>query len=203
MKEVVKLPINTPVEVTLQFEDGKRVEGRYGDQVMYSLTDNRVMYVPLYVEQRLQELAIGAGEPLLLCKKVVKEGSRNRTEWSVRRAPQPPLAPANGTSAMDSVAPDATLDLRPLGPTDDSEIAARSEGETSDGHQTIALVPEKGNDTSVVEQPSGNSTAPMAQELALHTNSQHQRQDSAGGTRTEIVLASPDRKSTRLNSSHL
>src|ERR1035438_7026366 len=146
MKEVVKLPINTPVEVTLQFEDGKRVEGRYGDQVMYSLTDNRVMYVPLYVEQRLQELAIGAGEPLLLCKKVVKDGSRNRTEWSVRRAPQPPLAPANGTSAMDSVAPDATLDLRPLGPTDDSEIAARSEGETSDGHQTIALVPEKGSE---------------------------------------------------------
>src|ERR1035441_7468417 len=30
----------------------------------------------------------------------------------------------------------------------------------------------------------------MAQELALHTNSQHQRQDSAGGTSTEIVLAS-------------
>ena len=191
VKEVVKFSINTPVEVALQSEDGKHVEGRYGDQVMYSLADNRVMYVPLYVEQRLQELAIGAGEPLLLCTKVVKEGSRNRTEWSVRRAPQPPLAPANGTSAMDSVAPDATLDLRPLGPTDDSEIAARSEGETSDGHQTIALVPEKGNDTSVVEQPSGNSTAPMAQELALHTNSQHQRQDSAGGTRTEIVLASP------------
>jgi hypothetical protein len=96
VKEVVKFPINTPVEVTLQFEEGKRVEGRYGEQVMYSLADNRVMYVPLYVEQRLQELAIGAGEPLLLCKKVVKEGSRNRTEWSVKRAPQPPLAPANG-----------------------------------------------------------------------------------------------------------
>ena len=190
VKEVVKFLIDTPVEVTLQFEDGKRVEGRYGDQVMYSLTDNRVMYVPLYVEQRLQELAIGAGEPLLLCKKVVKEGSRNRTEWSVRRAPQPPLAPADGTSAMDVAASDATLDLRPLWPTDDSEIAARSEEGTSDEHHNAALVREETNHTSVVEQPSGNSTAPMAQELALHTNSQHQRQDSAGGTSTEIVLAS-------------
>ncbi|MGA8579453.1 MAG: hypothetical protein WB579_12285, partial [Bryobacteraceae bacterium] len=82
MKEVVKFPINTPVEVTLQSEEGKHVEGRYGDQVMYSLLDNRVMYVPLYVEQRFQELAIGAGEPLLLCKKQVKDGDRNRTEWS-------------------------------------------------------------------------------------------------------------------------
>ena len=31
------------------------------------------------------------------------------------------------------------------------------------------------------EQPSANSTAPMAQELALQTNHQHQRQDSAEG----------------------
>ena len=86
MNEVVKFPINTPVEVTLQDEAGKRVEGRYGEQVMYSLLDNRVMYVPPYVEQRFKELAIGAGEPLLLCK--VKDSNRNRTEWSVKRAPQ-------------------------------------------------------------------------------------------------------------------
>jgi hypothetical protein len=33
MNEVVKFPINTPVEVTLQDETGKRVEGRYGEQV--------------------------------------------------------------------------------------------------------------------------------------------------------------------------
>ena len=39
------------------------------------------------------------------------------------------------------------------------------------------------------EQPSANSTAPMAQELALQTNNQHQRQDSAAGSGTEIVLA--------------
>jgi hypothetical protein len=51
MREVVKFPINTPVEVTLQDQVGKRVEGRYGDQVMFSLLDNRVMYVPPYVER--------------------------------------------------------------------------------------------------------------------------------------------------------
>ena len=75
MNEVVKFPINTPVEVTLQDEAGKRVEGRYGEQVMYSLLGNRVMYVPPYVEQRFQELAIGAGEPLLLCKSEVNEAT--------------------------------------------------------------------------------------------------------------------------------
>jgi hypothetical protein len=83
MNEVVKFQINTPVEVTLQSETGKRVEGRYGEQVMYSLLDGRVMYVPHYVAQRFQELAIGAGEPLLLCKQEAKDGKR-KTEWSVR-----------------------------------------------------------------------------------------------------------------------
>ena len=63
------------------------------------------MYVPPYVEQRLQELAIGAGEPLLLCKREVKDGNRNRIEWSVKRAPQQPQAPANGAAAADSVVP--------------------------------------------------------------------------------------------------
>jgi hypothetical protein len=186
----VKFPIGTPVEVTLQFEEGKRVEGRYGDQVMYSLADNRVMYVPLYVEQRFQELAIGAGEPLLLCKKVVKEGNRNRTEWSVKRAPQPPLASASGTSTADSFVADATLDLQPVGPTNDEEIVASSGEGTPDEQHSVALVRVEGNHTPEEEQPSANSTAPMAQELALQTNSQHQRQDSAEGTSTEIALAS-------------
>ena len=168
MNEVVKFPINTPIEVTLQFEAGKRVEGRYGDQVMYSLLDNRVMYVPPYVEQRFQELAIGAGEPLLLCKRQVKEGNRNRTEWSVRRAPQQQLELANGTA--DSVPPDTA--------------PGRLEG-TPGEHQTTGNGAAKHE-----EQPSANSTAPMAQESALETNNQHQRQDTAETHCAEIALAS-------------
>ncbi|SPF37308.1 hypothetical protein SBA4_20031 [Candidatus Sulfopaludibacter sp. SbA4] len=200
MNEVVKFPINTPVEVTLQSEAGKRVEGRYGGQVMYSLLDGRVMYVPPYVEQRFQELAIGAGEPLLLSKREVKEGNRNRIEWSVKRAPQQPLAPANGSSAADSV-PNTTVGPEPVGPRREKEMDARN-GEALGEHQALALVGEearpKGSNgkeglKGIVrqeEQPSGNSTAPMAQELALQTNHQHQRQDSAQGPGTEIVLAS-------------
>jgi hypothetical protein len=174
MNQVVRFPINTTVEVTLQCESGKHVEGRYGDQVMYSLLDNRVMYVPPYVEQRFQELAVGAGEPLLLCKKEVKDGNRNRTEWSIRRAPQQP--PANGTTA-----PDAT--------TGDSQNVALVQGPgNGNGGGGIQEVPT--NETGKKEeQPSCNSTAPLAQELAVQTNHQHQRQDTAEGARTEIVLA--------------
>jgi hypothetical protein len=192
------------VEVTLQFEAGKRVEGRYGHQVMYSLLDNRVMYVPPYVEQRFQELAIGAGEPLLLCKRGVKDGNRNRIEWSVRRAPQQPLALPAGTTTADSVVRDTTPDPQPVGPGRENEMDARNVEGTPGEQQTVALVRDEarrnggngmeGLKNGVIrqqEQPSANSTAPVAQELARDSNNQHQRQDSAPGTGTEIVLASP------------
>ena len=103
MKEVVRFAVDTPVEVALRFETGKHVEGRYGDQIMYSLVDNRVMYVPPYVEQRIRELAIGAGEPLQLCKQAKTDGNRKWVEWSVRRAPQQPLPSGNVTAAAGEV----------------------------------------------------------------------------------------------------
>src|SRR5215469_6654422 len=105
MKDIVKFEINTPVEVSLQDEVGKRVEGRYGEQVMYSITGDRVMYVPIYVEQRFKELAIGAGEPLLLCKQEIKDGNRNRIQWSVQRAPHRQNGSANGGNGRESALP--------------------------------------------------------------------------------------------------
>jgi hypothetical protein len=203
MKEIVKFPINTPVEVTLQFEAGKHVEGRYGDQVMYSLLDDRVMYVPPYVEQRFQELAIGAGVPLVLCKRQVKDGNRNRIEWSVKRAPQELHVPANGTTAVDSILPATTLDLQPVEPGREKEMEARNGEGSQSGNPAAPLVPDRGKPnggngmgglgngvSKQAEQPSANSTAPTAQESAVETNNQHQRQDSAEGSATAIVLAS-------------
>src|ERR1022692_3770484 len=139
MNEVVKFPINTPVEVTLQNETGKRVDGRYGNQVMYSLIDDRVMYVPLYVEQRLKDLAIGASEPLLLSKQEVKEGDRKRVEWSVKRAPQQPHGSANGTAAVDSVVPETTPGLSRVGCGRENELGARNGEGPSTEQQTVTL----------------------------------------------------------------
>lgn len=46
-KEILRFNINTPIELALRWDDGKRVEGRYGDQIMFTLNDNRVMYYRL------------------------------------------------------------------------------------------------------------------------------------------------------------
>jgi hypothetical protein len=84
----------------LKYNDGKEVTGQYGDQVLYTLTDGRVMYVPPIVKKKIDELGIGRGELFTITKAEKKNGTRRTIEWVVAtdgngdekrhaRAPQP------------------------------------------------------------------------------------------------------------------
>ena len=54
MSEILRFSTNVPVEVALRRDSGRRVEGRYGDQMLYTLADDRVMYVPVIVADRIR-----------------------------------------------------------------------------------------------------------------------------------------------------
>jgi hypothetical protein len=44
MTEILRFEMNVPAEVALKYAGpGKPIEGRYGNRVMYTLADNRVM----------------------------------------------------------------------------------------------------------------------------------------------------------------
>ena len=45
MRERIAFQTNVPVTVALAYADGLPVEGRFGDQITYTLADDRVMYV--------------------------------------------------------------------------------------------------------------------------------------------------------------
>lgn len=102
MSDKVQFQTNIPVEVALKYGDGKEVNGQYGDQVLYTLTDGRVMYVPPIVKRRIEELGIGRGELFTLTKAEKKNGTRRTIEWVVAagergdRQPQERLQPPNG-----------------------------------------------------------------------------------------------------------
>src|SRR5215472_4493083 len=84
MKERIVFQANVPVTATLAYADGLRVQGRFGDQVMYSLTDGRVMYVPPIVRDRLLELGIRQNEPFNICRSERREGNRRFVDWVVQ-----------------------------------------------------------------------------------------------------------------------
>jgi len=82
---MVRFAPNVPVEIALQCADGVRVEGRYGDRVKYTLTDNRTMCVAPFVADRIKELEIQPGELFQVCKHQAKKGNRKTIHWVVQR----------------------------------------------------------------------------------------------------------------------
>src|SRR5215469_16441231 len=84
MKERVVFEVNVPVTATLAYAEGLNVQGRFGEQVMYSLTDGRVMYVPPLVRDKLMELGIRQNEPFAICWAERREGNRRFVNWVVK-----------------------------------------------------------------------------------------------------------------------
>ena len=85
MREKIAFQTNAPVTVALAYADGLEVAGRFGDQIMYTLADERVMYVPPVVRSKLVELGIQPGESFTICKAERKEGNRRFIEWRVKK----------------------------------------------------------------------------------------------------------------------
>ena len=104
MSEKVQFQTNVPIDVALKYNDGKEVTGQYGDQVLYTLTDGRVMYVPPIVKKKIDELGIGRGELFTITKAEKKNGTRRTIEWVVGtdgsgdRKPQRRDQQPNGTA---------------------------------------------------------------------------------------------------------
>jgi hypothetical protein len=97
MKERVVFEANVPVSAMLAYADGLKVQGRFGDQVMYSLADGRVMYVPPIVRDKLVELGIRQNEPFAICRAERREGNRRSVEWVVQ--PNGTAAPSQSVAA--------------------------------------------------------------------------------------------------------
>src|SRR5260370_18434288 len=97
MSEKVQFQTNVPIDVALKYNDGKEVTGQYGDQVLYTLTDRRVIYVPPIVKKKIDELGIGRGELFTITKSEKKNGTRT-IEWVVAtdgRTDRYPRTPAH------------------------------------------------------------------------------------------------------------
>ena len=76
MSEKIQFQTNIPVDVALKYSEGKDVTGNFGDQVLYTLTDGRVMFVPPIVQKQITDLGIEKGEVFTILKAEEKSGTR-------------------------------------------------------------------------------------------------------------------------------
>src|ERR1017187_4063596 len=96
-REVVKFTPNEPVEVALKFAmPGKVVSTRNGERVLYTLADERVMFLDLGVARKIDDLGVNVREKFFVCRPA---GGKTDAEWTVWRSPEPEKAHAAVESA--------------------------------------------------------------------------------------------------------
>lgn len=76
-REVVDFPPNVPVPVALKYAQGKTISNQYGERIMYTLADNRVMFLDLEVAHQIEAM-----------------GMNVRESFTITRSPDPSGAPA-------------------------------------------------------------------------------------------------------------
>lgn len=69
--------------VTLKYDTGKQVAGRFGDQYMFGLEDGRIMFVEPEVHSQIVQLGARAGDTIEITKRSEKQGRSTRTLWDV------------------------------------------------------------------------------------------------------------------------
>ena len=88
---ILRFQINMPMQLALASSCGKLIQGRYGDRMLFHLTDGRITYVPPVVATMIEEQAIAPRERFELCKSALKNGLRRSIEWELKRIdPEPP-----------------------------------------------------------------------------------------------------------------
>lgn len=103
-REVVDFPANVPVTVALKYSQGKMVSTQYGERIMFSLADGRVMFLDPNVGGQIESLGINVREKFTITRKWDGQND-SPVSWEVARIPgeQP-----NGTLVVPAI-PDSAV----------------------------------------------------------------------------------------------
>ena len=107
-REVVDFPVNVPVTIALKYPQGRIVSGQYGERIMFSLQDGRVMFLEPKVGGQIETLGINVRENFTITRKW--DGQKDSpVSWEVARVPG---EPPNSTSSVPATAAGASSGIR-------------------------------------------------------------------------------------------
>ena len=125
-RDVVEFPPNAPVTVALKYPQGRTISGQYGERVMFTLTDGRVMFLAPEVAGRIESLGINVRESFTITRGSTGQNGAPAT-WDIARvvgeqpngtfvlqapgdpAPKPPASAATPDGAIPRKQPGSAL----------------------------------------------------------------------------------------------
>lgn len=81
-RDVVEFAPNTPVTVALKYGQGKIVSGQYGERVLFTLADNRVMFLDPATAGQIEAAGVNVRENFTITLRWDGKGPRT---WEVAR----------------------------------------------------------------------------------------------------------------------
>lgn len=82
---LIRFEFNTPVHVSLKYSDGKVIEGRYGESLLFTTTDGRRFFLPMSAGEQLAALGVTAGEPITVTKIENRNRGKVTASYKVQR----------------------------------------------------------------------------------------------------------------------
>jgi hypothetical protein len=82
-REIVDFPPNVPVTLALKYPQGKTISNQYGDRIMYTLADDRVMFLDLDVASQIEAMGINVRESFTITRSPGQQGGPMR--WDIAR----------------------------------------------------------------------------------------------------------------------
>jgi hypothetical protein len=183
---ILRFPTNTPIQVAINTPQGTIVQGRYGDRVLFHLTDGRVMYVPPIVASKIEAQGIAPGEPFELCKAQVRTGQTRSIEWWLKRTPP---EPAEHEDAQKAVEPENNLEFKMIPPENPENGNAHPPSRNGGLQDAIPKNGTHQNGTQKSIRQNGASKNSTAQnEPNQNQASQNQSSQPASSTKLEHAL---------------
>ncbi len=85
MADTLRLQTNVPEIIALKWADGLPCQSPHsGDQVRFTLTDGRVLYVAPVVAEKIRAAGVTANAPFQICKREVMRGNRRTIEYEIK-----------------------------------------------------------------------------------------------------------------------
>ncbi|MBX7134033.1 MAG: hypothetical protein K1X67_15275 [Fimbriimonadaceae bacterium] len=82
---LIRFEFNVPVHVALKYGEGKPIEGRYGESLLFSTVDGRRFFLPMAAGQQLTALGVKPGEPITITKVENRVGRKISASYKVER----------------------------------------------------------------------------------------------------------------------
>jgi len=84
LRKKVEFKTNLPVQIALAYDNGiLKQDGRFGDYWIYTLADERVMFVPPVVHDKIKKLHITRGQAFTITKQEKRVGNKRVIEWLI------------------------------------------------------------------------------------------------------------------------